>query len=125
VFAEYIGRQIFGSSVVFESAGIRPQPAADAENAVYTLEKYFIINASGHVPRDVRSLDLTTYTMIIALEKSAAQLVKELGAPASKVRMWKISDPWGDDLSEYHRASLEIKTEILKLKASGLGSAEA
>jgi protein-tyrosine-phosphatase len=33
VFAEYLGRQVFGDAVEFESAGIRPQRAADAESA--------------------------------------------------------------------------------------------
>jgi protein-tyrosine-phosphatase len=122
VFAEYIGRHVFGSSVVFESAGISPQPAADAENAVFMLRRNFNIDASGHVLRDVGSLDLTAYTVIIALEKSIAEhLVEELGAPTSKVKLWKIRDPWGGDLSEYDRASLEIMGEILKLKASGQG----
>jgi protein-tyrosine-phosphatase len=126
VFAEYISRQVFVSSVVFESAGIRPQPAADAENAAFMLKRNFNIDASGHVPRDVGSLDLTAYTVIIALEKSvAAHLVEELGAPTSKVKLWKISDPWGGDLSDYDRTSLEIMGEILKLKASGQGGAKA
>ncbi|MGH9318849.1 MAG: low molecular weight phosphatase family protein [Vicinamibacteria bacterium] len=35
VIAEYIARDTFGNAVTFESAGIKPQPAADAENAVY------------------------------------------------------------------------------------------
>jgi hypothetical protein len=32
--------------------------------------------------------------------------------------VWKIRDPWELDLSEYDRASLEIKRKILRLKAS-------
>lgn len=118
VFAEYLARHSFGDAVMFESAGISPQSAEDAENAVYTLKKNFNIDASKHVPRDVRSLDLTAYSLIIALEKSAANLVRKLGAPASKVKVWKIRDPWELDLSEYDRASLEIKRKILRLKAS-------
>jgi protein-tyrosine-phosphatase len=121
VFAEYLGRHVFGDAVVFESAGIRPQPATEAENAVYTLKKSFDIDASNHVPRDVRTLDLTAYDLIIALEKSAVKVVEDLGVPTSKVKLWKVRDPWGHDLTEYDRASLEIKRKILQLKASNHG----
>jgi len=121
VFAEYLGRQLFGDAVLLESAGIRPQRAEDAENAIYTLRKNFNIDASSHLPRDVRTLDLGKYSLIIALEKSAAKVVVGLGAPASKVKLWKIHDPWGADLVEYDRASLEIKKKLVQLKRSGDG----
>jgi protein-tyrosine-phosphatase len=90
--------------------------AKDAENAVYTLKKNFGIDASQHVPRNVRSLDLTVYHLIIALEKDAATLVRELGAPRSKVKLWKIRDP--RDLGDYDRASLQIEKKVFRLKAS-------
>lgn len=125
VLAEYLGRHVFGDAVAFESAGIRPQRAADAENAVYTLKKNFGIDASGHVPRDVRTLDLRHYNLIIALEKDAAKFVQGLGASASKVKLWKVRDPWGPDLAEYERTSIEIKKKLVQLKASGNDSHEA
>jgi protein-tyrosine-phosphatase len=125
VLAEYLGRQLFGDAVVFESAGVKVQPAADAADAVYTLKKKFGIDASSHVPRDVRTLNVTGYDLIIALEKSAAAVAEELGAPASKLKLWKIRDPWGGDLTEYDRASLEIKKKLVQLKASGQSRHEA
>ena len=118
VFAEYLARHVFDEAVMFESAGISPQSATDAKNAVYTLKKNFDIDASKHQPRDVRSLDLTVYSLIIAFEKSAAKVVQEMGTPSSKVKIWKIADPWGPDPTEYDRASLEIKRKVLRLKKS-------
>ena len=118
VLAEYLARQTFGDGVVFESAGIKPQAAADAENAVYTLKKNFGIDASGHVPRDIRALDLQKYSLIIALDGQVARVVRQLGVSASRVKLWKIRDPWGPDLTEYDRASLEIKQKLARLKAS-------
>ena len=121
VLAEYLGRQLFGSSVAFESAGINPQPAMDAENAIFTLKNNFGIDASGHIPRNVRSLEMADYDLIIALEKRAVAVAHALGAPASKLKLWKIHDPWGPDLTEYDRASLEIRRKLQQLKASGGG----
>jgi protein-tyrosine-phosphatase len=116
--AEYLARHIFGTSVIFESAGIRPQPAADAEDAIYTLKKNFNIDASKHLPRDVRSMDLATFCLVIALEKSAEKLLQQLGVPSDRVKLWKVRDPWGQDLTEYDGASLEIKRKVLQLKKS-------
>ena len=120
MFAEYLARDCFKGAVVFESAGISPQTAADAENAIYTLKRNYNIDASNHVPRDVRSLNLAEYELIIALEKRVAeQLVRELGASANKVKVWKTSDPWGGDLAEYDACSLEIKKRVVQLRMSG------
>ncbi len=125
VFAEYLARDAFGDTVTFESAGITPQEARDADNAVYTLKKNFNIDASKHIPRDIRLLDLTQYILIIAFEKRVASLVRDLGVPASKVKLWKVDDPWGPDLTQYDKASLEIKPKVLQLKGSGRHGDEA
>ena len=119
VLAEYLGRRAFGNAVTFESAGIKPQNAADAKDAVCTLKKNFGIDASNHVPRDVRSLDLTKYDLIIGFEKSVVKVVEELGVSPSRVELWKVRDPWGDDLTEYEEASVEIQRYLRKLKALG------
>lgn len=122
VLAEYIAHDLFDGTVLFESAGFAPQPAADAKNAIYTLKLNFGIDAENHVPRHIRSLDLGAYTLIIALDKKVAKkLIHEVGVPEPKVKLWNIKDPWGPDLSEYDRCSLEIKKKVLQLRASGRG----
>lgn len=125
VLAEYLGRQLFGQTVLFESAGIRPQPAKDADNAVYTLKQDFNIDASGHVPRNVRGIDLARFDLIIAFDREVEEKVRSLGAPEAKLKLWKIRDPYGDDLTAYSRASLEIKKKLIQLKASGQGRHKA
>jgi protein-tyrosine-phosphatase len=122
VLAEYIARDLFEGIVLFESAGFAPQAAADARNAIDTLRLNFGIDAENHVPRDVRSLDLGAYTLIIALDRRVAKrLIQEVGLPGPKVKLWNINDPYGADPSEYDRSSLEIKKRVLQLRASGGG----
>ena len=118
VLAEYIARDEFGDSASFESAGIKPQQASDSENAVYTLRATFNIDASRHVPRDVRLLDLNQFALIIALENPVAKVLEGMGVAASKIKTWQIKDPYGPDLTEYDRACVQLKREILRLKDS-------
>ncbi|MFY4730023.1 low molecular weight phosphatase family protein [Nitrospira sp. BLG_2] len=122
VLAEYLGRHMFGKAVMFESAGIRPQPAKDADNAVCTLKQKFNIDASDHVPRDVRAVELSRFSLIIALDKEAVRVVRGLGAQESTLKLWKVQDPYGDDLTAYGRAGLEIMKKLKQLRASGQDS---
>jgi len=109
---------------MFESAGIKPQLASDAQNAIFTLKHTFDIDASRHIPRDIRSLKMADYDLIIALDKRAANAAASLGVASLKVKLWTVRDPWGGDLAEYDRTGLEIKKKLVQLKASG-GSHEA
>jgi len=118
VLAEYLGRRFCGDVFTFESAGIRPQPPEDASNAVHILQHTFGIDASGHRPRDVRGLDLNAFDLIIAIENNAAVVVRELGAPESKLHVWPIQDPWGGDLTEYELVALDIRKRLARLKSS-------
>lgn len=121
VFAEYLGRTVFGDDVAFESAGIRAQPAADDVTSL-SLLMTFGIDASKHVPRDVRTLDLAAYDLIIALDRAASTKLEALRVPASKLRLWKVRDPWGGALTEYDHAALDVKRRLVELNATGFDS---
>jgi protein-tyrosine-phosphatase len=127
VLAEYLGRKFCAGVLTFESAGINPQTATAAENAVYLLHHTFGIDASAHQPRDVRSLDLEGFDLVIAIEKNAAVVVRQLGVAESKLRIWPVRDPWGGNLAEYEKAALDIRRRLDHLKRSvaseGLGGA--
>jgi len=116
VLAEHLGRRFCGDAFTFESAGMTPQVAADADHAVHILRKRFGIDASGHQPRNVRGLDLEKFDLVIAFESTVATLVRGLGVPESKLQVWTVRDPWGGDLTEYDRAALEIRRKLASLK---------
>jgi protein-tyrosine-phosphatase len=108
VMAEALARERFGDSMLVASAGIRPQKASDAQSAVMTLKVEFNIDASGHVPRDVRSLDLTEFDQIIAMDKYVAAELREL--TDRDVVVWKIEDPWGSN--EYRKCALKMLKQL-------------
>ncbi len=111
--AEALARRRFGDSIRVSSAGLRPQQAADAKNAIDTLKFEFGHDASGHVPRDVRDLDLDVFDYVIAMDKAIAKQVKTL--TQSDIIVWQIDDPWGDDLYEYKQCALRIMQQVSRL----------
>jgi len=113
VMAEALARRRFGDSIRVSSAGLRPQQAADAKNAIDTLKFEFGLDASGHVPRDMRDLDLDVFDYVIAMDKAIAKQVKTL--TQSDIIVWQIDDPWGDDLYEYKQCALRIMQQVSRL----------
>jgi protein-tyrosine-phosphatase len=112
VLAEYLGRRFGGDRFAFESAGIQPQVAADAANAVATLRSTFSIDASAHQPRDVRHVDLGSFDTVIAFERPVADVVRGLGVPDSRLQVWNVQDPWGANPNEYDEAALDIRRRL-------------
>jgi protein-tyrosine-phosphatase len=110
--AQALAKERFGDSVRVSSAGIRPQRAEDAQNAINTLKIGFNVDASSHIPRDVRSLDLAEFDQIIAMDKYAA---RELRALTDRgIIVWNIDDPWGSN--EYHGCALSVLKQLNRLK---------
>ena len=110
--AEALTRERFGDSIRVESAGIRPQKASDAQSAVIALKVEFKVDASGHVPRDIRSLDLNDFDQIIAMDKYVAAELRKL--TDRDILIWKIEDPWGS--TEYRECALKILKQLNRLK---------
>lgn len=112
VFAKHIGRHLFGGRAHFESAGLCPQQAEDAQMAIKTLKERYGIDASGHMPCDVRYVSLSSYDLIVALESDVAT---ELEIPASvKFESWAVDDPYGRP-EEYVSCSQVVERKLQDL----------
>ena len=116
LMAEFIGRERFGDFLETSSAGFRPQPPGDAANAIYTLKDSFNIDASGHVPKDVRQVDLRSFDVVITMDNGVARRFIEQfpDFPTEHLVKWKIDDPYGDNLAEYQRCGLAILKQLKK-----------
>lgn len=115
--AEFIARERFGNVLDASSAGFRPQQSADAENAIYTLKRVLNIDASGHIPRDIRQVEVVKFDLVVAMDKAVAdEFADEFRAfPLERLVRWKIDDPWGDDLRTYERCAQAIFRELKAL----------
>lgn len=113
VMAEAIARNKFGATAEIFSAGLYPQNAADSQMAVETLQTYFGLDASGHVPKGMSEFDLDAFDYIVAMDPKIAKQLPDL--PGGKVLVWKINDPWGDDAEEYLKCAKSLNKEVSKL----------
>jgi len=113
VMAEAFARRRYEGAVTVFSAGLRPQRPEDAQNAIDTLRSDFEIDVSGHVPRDVRTLDLISFTHVVAMGKDIARQLRKL--TDREITVWEIDDPFGNDPLEYRRCALAIKRQVLTL----------
>ncbi len=118
--AEALARRRFGNTVRVSSAGVRPQQPGDAKNAIETLKAEFGLDVSGHLPRDVRDLDLDTFDQVIVLDKFVAKQLK--GVPMDRLIVWHIDDPWDDEPSKYRWCALDIMQKINRLSIGELPS---
>jgi protein-tyrosine-phosphatase len=112
--AEALVRKRFGDSVGASSAGIRPQKPEDAQAAIETLRLEFKIDASGHVPRDVRTIDLQGFDWVIAIDDvRGGEVARELRKLTGReVIEWKIDDPWRGDPHLYSRCANQVNREV-------------
>ncbi|GIW35706.1 MAG: hypothetical protein KatS3mg072_3039 [Meiothermus sp.] len=110
MMAEYIARQNI-KDAHFESAGLKPGYWAGTHNAVCTLADLFGIDASGHQPRGLDSVDLTSFDYLVALDKHVAKCLKN-SISQDKLVVWEIADPYGSDQSENESCARPMENEL-------------
>lgn len=113
VMAEYLARHQYADRIQAESVGIRPGSLADTENAVYTLSQ-FKIDASQHRPRHINTVDPREFDVVVAIDKDIAGFI-ESGLDKSKLVIWNINDPYGNDLEEYRQCATAIAKNLRQL----------
>jgi len=117
VMAAYIVSSRFPQNIKAQSAGLCPGAPSDALNAIDTLRAHRI-DASGHVPRDVRDVDISTFDVVVAMDSAVARQFKKLfpNFDTARLATWRIQDPYGDDLSEYEICANRIHREVDRLR---------
>ena len=115
VMAEALARQKLGDTVDVSSAGLHPQPVSDAKMAIETLMTYFGIDASSHIPRSVKDIQLDDFDYVVAVDKRVAKSLP--ACPPEKLIVWNIPDPWNDDILQYRNSALRVNHEVSKLAA--------
>lgn len=118
--AESLAKRRFGDSLTVLSAGLRPQKAEDAQEAIDTLKFDFGLDAAGHVPRDVRDVDLQAFDTVVAMDKHIAKKLESI--TQRDIVVWDIDDPWEAGPLQYRRCALQIGQKLSTLLVNDEGS---
>ena len=120
VFAEAFAKERFGEVVEVSSAGLNPQPPDWASDAIDTLRAEFAMDASSHIPRGVRSLDLESYSVVVAMDESVGRELKRI--TRRDIRVWRIEDPWGQGLDVFGSCAMTVLNEVESLELESTDS---
>lgn len=113
VIAEALARQRLGAQCEVRSAGLNPQPEYDSKSAIRVLKEQFGIDASGHRQTNVRSLDIDSFTHVIALDVDIAERLRRL--TSREVIVWHVDDPWEGDRAQYQLCAVNIVSHLDRL----------
>ncbi len=94
-----------------------PVRVEDSENAIYTLKSLLSVDASSHQPRDVRTVDVERFDLVITMNNQIATEVRRLfpNLPVERLVKWRIKDPYGDDPAEYQQCAHAIYAALKRL----------
>jgi protein-tyrosine-phosphatase len=111
-------RKVLGNRIRADSAGTDVgEKSASPEAIKVMLERG--VDISQHSPRDVSSVNLSHYDMVVALSPSiGTQLKKAIVGSRPKLVVWEITDPYGKGLEAYRNCAGIIEKNISKLARS-------
>jgi len=108
-----IARKRLGNEMIAESAGIVPSGEKATEEAVLVMKAVYGVDISGHRPRSVADVNLSTYDYVIALDLSIYARLKESSRiPEEKLFGWDIEDPIGQGYQAYKQAARKIEKRL-------------
>jgi len=111
VFAEYLANSFHGQTIVAESVGLRPQPAADCTLTIETLATWNI-DASAHIPRGLGAIHISDYDLLVMMDPKIAIAFRSQVPipPTAQIVEWTIADPWTGNRSSdsYIRSARQV-----------------
>ncbi len=116
LMAEAMARNKLKGLAEVSSAGVSLHGPGDPATAIEILRTHFDIDASGHTPRSIVTIDLSAIDYVVAM---SSRIAKSLPPMSCKLLVWDIRDPWHDDQDAYFDCAKEIEREI-SLLAVGL-----
>jgi len=106
------------AAVVAESAGVGAADGKPPSPPAVLEMKRRGIDISGHRARNIASVDIAGYEMVVALDREVAALFQTAFPEYAAVRLWIIPDPYGGSAEEYRKAADLISAQVEELLRS-------
>ncbi len=111
--AEGLARKMLGKEYVVSSAGISPAFSGAQPDAISVMRETFGVNISTHRTRNISSLDLDRYDLIVALDLYVYETLKKRYALGEKrLILWEIEDPFGQNEEKYRNVCRKLSELI-------------
>jgi len=110
--AEHVARRRLGEGARVASAGYDVREPSPSERAVACLASQGI-DVDLHAPRPLRSVDVRTFDLVIALSRAAADKVPR--SAQRRIVTWNVPDPWQGSDETYHEACQALSRALEEL----------
>jgi protein-tyrosine phosphatase len=106
------------AAIAAESAGVGAADGKPPSLPAVLEMKRRGIDISGHRARNIASVDITGYEMVVALDREVAALFQTAFPEYTAARLWIIPDPYGGSTGEYRKAADLISAQVEELLRS-------
>ncbi|MGB7910992.1 MAG: hypothetical protein WCF59_02070 [Desulfobaccales bacterium] len=113
--AEAIARGLLGTTADVQSAGIDADSESLANKKAIAVMKERGIDIRGHRSRDIETIDLSAFDLIIAMTPIIARYLRSLGISGSKIIKLNIEDPYNEGIEAYRFAAEALEVELRRL----------
>jgi protein-tyrosine-phosphatase len=70
------------------------------------------IDISAHRSRDISSLDLTEFNIVVAMTTSIAEQLRKAGVEGTRIKQMEVSDPYHRGIDVYRSTANEIEKQL-------------
>jgi protein-tyrosine-phosphatase len=110
--AEAIARSLLGNSVRVESAGLDAGEGNPAHRNAVAVMHETGLDIKSHLTRNIASVDIDEFDLVIAMCPSIARRLAELGVDGRRIAELDIPDPIGSDINTYWSTARSIASQL-------------
>jgi protein-tyrosine-phosphatase len=113
--AEAIVRTLLGETAEVVSAGLETGEGLPPTKHAVSVMQEMGLDISGHSSRDIETLDLRAFDLIIAMTSGIALRLVELGADITKITKLDVPDPYLKGIEVYRSTAEAINQQLRAL----------
>lgn len=113
--AEAIIGKLLGSNTSIQSAGVETASGLSATKEAVAVMKEMGLDISNHRSRDIDDLDLSSFTLVIAMTSWISEILVTLGVQPRRIERLEVCDPYGKGIEVYRSTARTIELSLRSL----------